>query len=234
MSHVFSDCFGCCSVAQSCLIPCDPMDCSTPGFTVLHCLPEFAQTHVLWVSDAIQPSHPLSPPSPPALSLSQHQNLFQWVCSSYQVAKVLELQPSASVFSTNIQGWFPFGLTGFISLLSKGFSRVFSSTTVQKHQFFGAQPSLWYSFHVCTWLLEKPFLWLYRPLSAKWCLLFNMVSRFFIAFLPKSKRLLISWLQSPFTVIWSQENKVCHCFPIYLPWSDGNRYHDVSFLNAEL
>ena len=65
-------------------------------------------------------------------------------------------------------------------------------------------------------------------------LLFNTLSRFVLAFLPKSKRLLISWLQSPFTVIWSQENKVCHCFPIYLPWSDGNRYHDVSFLNAEL
>ena len=71
---------------------CDPMDCSTQGFPVLHHLPEFAQTHVCWVSDAIQPSHPLLPPSPPALNLSQFQGLFQWVSSSHQVAKVLELQ----------------------------------------------------------------------------------------------------------------------------------------------
>ena len=70
---------------------CDPMNCSTPGFPVLHCLLELAQTHVCWVGDAIQPSHPLSSPSPPALNLSQHQGLFQWVSSSHQVAKVLEL-----------------------------------------------------------------------------------------------------------------------------------------------
>ena len=68
------------------------MDRSTPGFPVLHHLPEFAQTHVHWVSDVIQPSHPLSPPSPPAFNLSQHQGLFQWVCSSHQMAKVLQLQ----------------------------------------------------------------------------------------------------------------------------------------------
>ena len=65
------------SVAQSCPTLCNPMDCSMPGFPVLHCLLEFAQTHVHWVSDAIQPLHPLSPPSPPALKLSQHQGLFQ-------------------------------------------------------------------------------------------------------------------------------------------------------------
>ena len=81
-----------CSVAQSCPILWDPMDCSTPGFPVLHHLPESAQTHVLWVSDAILPSNPLSPPSLPALNRSQHQGLFQWVGSSHQVAKVLELQ----------------------------------------------------------------------------------------------------------------------------------------------
>ena len=68
------------------------MDCSTPGFPVHHQLPEFAQTPVHRVGDAIQPSHPLSPPSPPAFNLSQHQGIFQWVGSSHQVAKVLELQ----------------------------------------------------------------------------------------------------------------------------------------------
>ena len=75
------------SVAQSCPTLCNPMKCSTPSFSGLHYLPEFAQTHVHWVSDAIQPSHPLSSPSPPVFNLSQHQGLFQWVSSSHQVAK---------------------------------------------------------------------------------------------------------------------------------------------------
>ena len=82
----------CCPVAKSCLTFCDPMDCSTPGFPVLHYLSEFAQTHVHWVSDAIQPSCPLLSPSPPAFNLAQHQGLLQWTSSSHQVAKVLELQ----------------------------------------------------------------------------------------------------------------------------------------------
>ena len=80
------------SVAQSYLTLCNPMDCSTPGLPVHHQLPELTQTHVHRVSEAIQPSQPLSSPSPPALNLSQHHGLFQWVSSSYQVAKVLEFQ----------------------------------------------------------------------------------------------------------------------------------------------
>ena len=81
-----------CSVPQSCPTLCDPMDCSTPGFSVHHQLPEFTQIHVHWVGDTIQPSHPLSSPSPPAPKPSQHQGLFQWVSSSHQVAKGLEFQ----------------------------------------------------------------------------------------------------------------------------------------------
>ena len=80
------------SVVQSCLTLCDPMDCSTPGLPVHHQLPESTQTHVHWISDAIQPSHPLSSPSPPTFNLSQHQGLFKWVSSSCQVATVLEFQ----------------------------------------------------------------------------------------------------------------------------------------------
>ena len=80
------------SVTQSCLTLCDHMNHSTPGLPIHHQLPEFTQTHVHWVTDAIQPSHPLSSPSPPALNLSQHQGLFQWVSSSHQVAKILEFQ----------------------------------------------------------------------------------------------------------------------------------------------
>ena len=80
------------SSSNSCLTLCTPMDCSLPGSSVFHYLPKFAQIHVHWVSDAIQPSHPLSSPSPPAFNLPQHQGLFQWVSSLRQVAKVLELQ----------------------------------------------------------------------------------------------------------------------------------------------
>ena len=80
------------SVTQSCPTLCDPMNCSMPGLPVHHQFPEFTQTHVHWVGDAIQPSHPLSSPSPPAPNPSQHQNLFQWVNSSHEVAKVLEFQ----------------------------------------------------------------------------------------------------------------------------------------------
>ena len=80
------------SVAQSYLTLCDLMDCTTPGLPVHHQLLESTQTHVHWVGDAIQPSHPLSSPSPPAFNLSQHQGLFQWVSSLHQVAKVLEFQ----------------------------------------------------------------------------------------------------------------------------------------------
>ena len=87
----FSFCW-CCSVIKSCPTLCDPMNCNMPGFPVLHYLPEFAQTHVHWVDDAIQSSHPLLPASPLALNISQHQGLFRWVSSLYQVAKILELQ----------------------------------------------------------------------------------------------------------------------------------------------
>ena len=80
------------SFVQSCPTLCNPMNHSTPGFPVHHQLPESTQTHVHWVSDAIQPSHPLSSPSPPAPNPSQHQGLFQWVSSLHQVAKVLEFQ----------------------------------------------------------------------------------------------------------------------------------------------
>ena len=80
------------SVTQSCPTPCDPMNRSMPGLPVHHQLPEFTQTHVHWISDTIQPSHPLSSPSPPAPNPSQHQGLFQWVNSSHEVAKVLEFQ----------------------------------------------------------------------------------------------------------------------------------------------
>ena len=95
----------------------------------------------------VQPSHPLSPPSPPAFNLSQHQGLFQWVSSLQSIGA----SASASVLPMNIQDWFPLGWTDWLSLQSKGLSRVFSDTTVQKHQCFGTQFS-----HIHMWPLEKP------------------------------------------------------------------------------
>ena len=126
------------SVAQSCLTLCNPMNCSMPGLPVHHQLPEFSQTHVHRVSDAIQIPHPLSSPSPPApqsLPASRYfpmSQLFIWGGQSIGVSA------SASVLPMNIQDWSPLGWTGWISLQSMGLSRVFLDTAVQKHQFFSS------------------------------------------------------------------------------------------------
>ena len=147
----------CCSLTQSCPTLCNTMDCSMPGFPILHYLLEFAQTYVHWVSDAIQPSHPLLPASsPPALSLSQHQGLFQWVGSSHQVAKLLDLQLQHQSFQ-----WTP-GLNSFrmdwLDLLAvQG-----TLKSLLKHHRSKALNS-----YIHTWLLEKPKLWLHGPLLAK-------------------------------------------------------------------
>ena len=121
----------------------------------------------------------------------------------------------ASVLALNIQNWFPLGLTGLISLLSKGLSRVFSNTTVQKHQFFSAQLSLWSNSHMA--LTRWTFV------GKVMSLLFNMLPRLVIAFLPRSKCLVISWLQSPSSVILEPKkikSVTVSIFPIYLSWSD--------------
>ena len=143
------------SVTQSCPTLCDPMNCSTQGLTVHQQLPEFTQTHIHRLGDAIQPSHPLSSPSPPAPNPSQHQGLFQCVSSSHQVQST-GVSASASVLPVNTQEWFPLGWIGWISLQSKGLWRVFSNTTLQKHQFFCVQLSSQSNSHIHTWPLEKP------------------------------------------------------------------------------
>ena len=143
-----------CSVAQSRLTLWDPMDCSTPGFLVPHHLTECVQTHVHWVGDDTQPSHPPPPPSP-TFNLSQHQGLSSESALHIRWPKYWS-SASASVFPVNIQDWSPLGLTSWISLQSRGVSRVFSNTTVQKPQFFGAQLSLQSNSHTHTWPLEKP------------------------------------------------------------------------------
>ena len=152
------------SVAQSRRTLCDPMHCSTPGLPVLHYCPKFAQTHVHGVCDAIQASHALLSPSPPAFPSIKgffNESALHIRCQN------IGASASALVLPMNIHGWFPLWLSSLISLQSKELSRVFSSTTVWKHQFFGTQPSLWSSSHIHTWLLEKPQLWLHGHLLAK-------------------------------------------------------------------
>ena len=198
LGHDFS------SAAQACPTLCNPMNCSMPGLPVHHQLLEFTQTHVHRVDDAIQPSHPLSSPSPPAPNLSQHQSfpmsqLFMWGGQSIGVSA------SASVFPKNTQDWSPLGWTGWISLQSKGLSRVHKSL-LQHH-------SSKASILPCSAFFIVQFSHLYMTtgktiaLTSRTCvgkvmsLLLNMLSRLVITFLPRSKRLLISWLQSPSAVI---------------------------------
>ena len=149
------ECFcSCCSVAKSRPTLGHPMGYSMPGLPVLHYLPEFAQIHVRWVSDAI--NH---------LILCCPLLLFSFfpASGSFPVSQLFtsggqSIRASASplVLPMNIQDWFPLGWTGLISLQSREFSRVFSNTTVQNLKFFSAQFSLWPNLHIHTWLLEKP------------------------------------------------------------------------------
>ena len=143
------------SVAQWCPTLCEPMNNSMPCLPVHHQLPDFTQTHVHRVGDAIQPSHLLLSLSP-APNPSQHQSLFQWVNSSHEVAKVLDSTALVSFFPKDTRGWSPSEWTDWISLQSKGLSGVFSNTTVQKHQFFGAQLSSQSNSYIHRWPLEKP------------------------------------------------------------------------------
>ena len=142
------------SVAQSCPTLCDPMNCSTPGLPVHRQLPEFTQTHVHRVSDAIQPSHPLSSPSPHAPNLSQHQSLFQWGNSSHEVSKVLEFQLEHHSFQRNPRAD-SIRMDGSPCSLRDSQK---SSPTPQFKSIKSSELSLLLqsNSHIHTWLLEKP------------------------------------------------------------------------------
>ena len=173
------------------------MDCSTLGFPVHHQLLELTQTHVHQVSDAMQPSHPLSFPSPPAFNLSQHQGLFQWVSSLHQVARVLEFQLSKSP-SEEYSGLISFRMDLFDLLAIQG-------TLKSLLQHYSSKASILLCSAIFIVQLSHPHMTTgetialtRRTLVGKvMSLLFNMLSKFVIAFLPRSKCLLISWLQSP-------------------------------------
>ena len=167
------------------------MDCSTPGFPVHHQLPELAQTHVhqVWWS------HPTISSCLPLLLLP---SFFPSIIDSFPVSQSfssvgqsIEASASASVLSMNIQDWFPLGWTGLTFLQSKGCSSAFSNTTVQKHQFFGAQPSLWSNSRIHARLVKKTIALTTQIFVSKaMSLLFNMLSRLLIAFLPRGKHLI--------------------------------------------
>ena len=181
------------------------MDCSTPGLPVYHQLPEFIQTHVHWVSDAIQPSHPLSSPSPLTFTLSQHQGIFQWVSSSHHVAKVLEFQLQHQsfqwIFGTdflqdelvgspcsprNSQESSP--TPQFRSIDSLVISFLYSPTRTSIHDY-------WKTIALTRWTFVGKVM----------SLLFNMLSKLVKTFLPRCKHLLISWLHSSSAVIWEPQ-----------------------------
>ena len=186
----------CYSVTQSCLTLYNPMDYSTPGFPVLHYLLEFSQAHVHWVGDAIQPSHLLLPPCPPGLNLSQHQGLFQWLGSSYQLAKVLELSFSISPSNKYF---------GFISFRTDWFDLLAIQRTLK---------SLLLNHNSKALILDhSAFLMVHSHMHmspirkaialTKWTFvgkvmsqLFNMLSRFVTAFLPRSKHVTCLWTLS--------------------------------------
>ena len=177
----------CCSVAESCPTLCNPMNCSTPGFLVLHYLPEFAQTYVYWIGDAIQPSHSLSPPSPPALNHSQHQGLFQWINSTHQVAKSWSFSISPS---NEYSGLISFTTDWFYILAVRGTLK----NLLQHHN------------------LKALFLWCWAFLMVQISHLhmtigktIALATQTFVGkvFFPRSKSLLIWWLQSPSAVSWS-------------------------------
>ena len=211
------------------------MDCSTPGLPVHHQLLELAQTHVHWVSDAIQPSHPLSVPFSSCLQSFPASWSFLMRPFFASGGQSIGASPTASVLPMNIQDWFPLRWTGLIVLQSKRLSRVFSTPQ------FKSISSWCSAFFIVQ--LSHPFMTAEKTIALTrqtfvgkvMFLLFNVLSRLVIVFLPRSKYLLISWLQSPSAVILEPKKIVSHCFhcfPIYLPWSDGTRCHDLCFLTV--
>ena len=202
----------CCSFTQLCPTLCHPMDCSTIGFPVLYCCPEFAKIYIHWVSDAIRPSHPLFPPSPPPFSLSQHQGLFQWVGYSHHVAKVLELQHPSSEYS----GLFSFRVDWFDLLAVQGILK----SLLQHHRlkasilwcstFFMVQLS---HLHMTT---GKTIALTIRTFVGKvMSLIFNMPSKFITAFFQGASIFYFHGCSHHPQWFWRPRKKVCHCFHFF-------------------
>ena len=189
----------------------------------------------LWCHPTISSSVVPFSSCPQSFPASRSFQMSQFLASDGQS---IGASASASVLPMNTQDWFPLGFTGWLSLQSKGFSSL-----LQHHS--SKASILWHSAFFLV-QLSHPYMTTGKPIAfTRWTfvgkvmsLLFNMLSRLTITFLPRSKHLLISWLQlTTCSDFGAPQNKVCyyfHCFPIYLPWSDGTRCHDLSFMNAEL
>ena len=188
-------CYCCCSVAQSCSTLCGPMDCGTAGLSVPHHLPKFAK--FIFVASVMPSSHlilwcPLLLPSIfPSIRVFSNESALhiRWSFS-------FSISPS-----NEYSGLISFRTDWFDLLTVQGTLKIFSSTTVWKHQFFSTQTSLWSNCHIYTWLMKTTTLTINIFVGKVMSLLFNMLSRLVMAFLPRSKCLLISWLQSPSAVI---------------------------------
>ena len=178
------------------------MNHSMPGFHVHHQLPESTQTHVHWVGDTIQPSHPLLSPSPPALHLSQHHGLLKWISSLHQVAKVIGVSASTSVLPMKHPGLISFRMDWLNLLAVQG-------TCKSLLQYHSSKASVLQCSAFFTVQFSHPYMTTGKTIAlTRWTfvgnvmsLLFNMLSRMVIAFIRRSKHLLISWLQSPSGVI---------------------------------
>ena len=215
------------SVAQSCPTLWDPMNRSTSGLPVHHQLPEFTETHVHQVTDAIQPSSSVVPFSS-CLQFSPPSGSFPKSQFFSSGGQSIGVSASASVLPMNIQNWFYWGLTGWISLQSKGLSRVFSNTTVQKHHFFSTQPSSQSNSHIHsikTDICSSSFLGLIS--SQMLCLLINTLSAyyFYLQYLLyilsfKRKKLALPWFSSSITALFSQSltSKELFTLAFGLPW----------------
>ena len=212
----------CCLVAKSCPTLCDPMKCSTPGFSILHRILMFAQIHVHWVSDAIQLSHPVSSPFPPAFNLSHHD----FPASGQSIGA----SASASVLPNEYSGLISFKTNWFDLFAVQGTLK----NLLQHHS--SKVSILWHS-HPYMTTGRTIALTIQNFVSKVMALLFNMLSSLVIAFLPRTKHLWFHGCNAIRSDFGAQENKVCHCihcFPIYFPWSDGTGCHDLRFLNVEL
>jgi len=210
------------------------MNCSTPGLPVHHQLPESTQTHVLWVGDATQPSHPLLllPSISPSIRVFSNESALHIRWPKYW-SFIFNISPC-----NEHPGAICFRMDWLDLLAVQGTLKCH----VQHHS-SKASILLCSAFFIVQ--LYQPCMTIGKTIAlTRWTfadkvmfLLFNMLSRLLITFFPRSKRLLISWLQSPSAVILEPRKKVSHYFhyfPIYLPWSDGTGCHDLSFLNVEL
>ena len=218
----------CCSVTQLCLTLCNPMDYSMPGFPVLHYLPEFAQTHGHWVGDVTQSSHSLSPPSP-ALNLCQHQGLFQWVGSLHQLAKISALQFQLQSFqwifgliSFRIDWFDLFAVQGPLKSLLQHHN--LKASVLQCSAFFMVQ-----FLHPYMTPGKNIALTIWIFVCKVMSVLFNTLARFCQSFI----FLAAVTICRDFGAQANQIYHCFHCFPIYLPWSDGTGCHSLSFLNVE-